>query len=148
MKRKMQKQCVTCNQWKDEEEFNWRYKALGIRHPTCRDCHKPFRRNWYENNKERHLEQVKQRKHEARRVAREFALQYLCEHPCIVCGESDPRVLEFHHYNNKHRALSVMIAGGYPVKTIQKEIDKCDVLCANCHRKRTTTQLGWFRGKK
>jgi hypothetical protein len=44
------KQCVTCKQWKDEEEFNWRYKALGIRHPTCRECHKGFRKNWYEGD--------------------------------------------------------------------------------------------------
>jgi len=47
--------CVTCQIDKDEEEFNWRYKSLGVRHPTCRECHKPFRKNWYEDNKERHL---------------------------------------------------------------------------------------------
>jgi hypothetical protein len=33
------KVCVTCLQEKDETEFNWRYKALGIRHKTCRECH-------------------------------------------------------------------------------------------------------------
>lgn len=90
------KQCSTCHQWKDEGEFNWRYKSLGIRHPTCRECHKPFRKNWYENNKERHLKQVKDRKHEARNLAREYVFSYLSTHPCMECGESDPRVLEFH----------------------------------------------------
>jgi hypothetical protein len=91
------KQCVTCNQWKDEGEFNRRYKSLGIRHPTCRECHKPFRKNWYENHKERHLKQVKNRKHEARNIAREYVFNYLSTHPCMECGEIDPRVLEFHH---------------------------------------------------
>ena len=129
------KQCVTCHQWKNEDEFNWCYKSLGIRHPTCRECHKPFRKNWYEGHKERHLKQVKQRKHEARKVAREYVWNYLSNHPCIECGEKDPIVLEFHHRHGKDKAISVMAAGGYPIATIQAEIDKCDVLCANCHRK-------------
>jgi len=36
--------CVSCKRWKDEEEVNWRNKALGIHHPICRECHKPFRK--------------------------------------------------------------------------------------------------------
>jgi hypothetical protein len=131
------KKCVTCGKEKEDTEFNYRYKALGIRHPTCRECHKPFRKSWYKDNKERHLTQVKERKHEARKIAREYVWQYLSTHPCIVCGESDPVVLEFHHRYGKDKGISVMAAGGYPVTTIQAEIDKCDVLCANCHRRRT-----------
>ncbi|MBL8049649.1 MAG: hypothetical protein JNM46_00365 [Anaerolineales bacterium] len=144
----MQKQCVTCKKWKDEEDFNWRFKTLGIRHPTCRDCHKPFRKNWYENNKERHLEQVRERKLAAREVARDYVWDYLLTHPCSQCGESDPSVLEFHHRTGKSMDLSRMIGDGYSVSTIQAEINKCDVLCANCHRKKTMTDRGWFRGKK
>jgi hypothetical protein len=44
--------------------------------------------------------------------------------------------------------MSELIAGGYSIATIQAEIDKCDVLCANCHRKKTMDDRGWFRGKK
>ena len=141
------KRCVTCGNWKDEAEFNWRYKSLGVRHPTCRECHKPFRKNWYEDNKERHLEQVKARKHEARNIAREYVWNYLSTHPCVECGENDPVVLEFHHRHGKDKAVSEMVTGGYPTSTIQGEIDKCDVLCANCHRKKTMAERGWFRGK-
>lgn len=148
MEKSMQKQCVTCKKWKDEEDFNWRFKTLGIRHPTCRDCHKPFRKNWYENNKERHLEQVRERKLAAREVARDYVWDYLLTHPCSQCGESDPSVLEFHHRTGKSMDLSRMIGDGYSVSTIQAEINKCDVLCANCHRKKTMTDRGWFRGKK
>jgi hypothetical protein len=97
--------CVTCLQEKDEEEFNWRYKALGIRHPTCRECHKGFRKNSYEGAaKERHLQQVKDRKKEVRKVSRNYALAYLMTHPCIECGEMDPRVLEFHHRDESERS--------------------------------------------
>ncbi len=145
----MEIKCNSCGQLKDEEEFNSRYKALGIRHPTCRECQKPFRRNWYEGSaKERHLKNVKERKKEVRNLAREYVLAYLLTHPRVECGERDPRVLEFHHRDEKDMAVSELVAGGYSLATIQAEIDKCDVLCANCHRKKTMYDRGWFRGKK
>ncbi len=142
------KQCVTCLEWKDEKEFNFRYKVLGIRHPTCRECHKSFRKTWYEKNKARHLGNVKARKHEMRDIARNYVWEYLSLHPCVECGESDPVVLEFHHRHGKDKAVSEMVAGGFSIATIQAEIDKCDVLCANCHRKKTMEERGWFRGRK
>ena len=139
----------SCLQWKDPEDFNWRYKALGIRHPTCRECQKPFRKNWYEGSaKERHLENVQARKKVVREQARSFVLAYLLTHPCENCGESDPRVLEFHHKEGKDKAVSELVAGGYSIATIQAEIDKCSVLCANCHRRLTMDDRGWYRGNK
>jgi len=143
------RRCVTCGEPKEEEDFNWRYKALGIRHVTCRECHKGFRKNWYEGDAhERHLENVQARKKAARQLAREYVYEYLSTHPCIECGENDPRVLEFHHLHGKDMAVSQLITGGYSIETIQAEIDKCSVLCANCHRRLTVDERGWFRGTK
>src|ERR1044072_956391 len=100
--------CNHCGLDKDPEEFNWRYKALGIRHPTCRECQKPFRKSWYEGDAhERHLELVKDRKKEVRKLARAYALAYLLSHPCIECGEKDPRVLEFHHKGEDEKFMDV-----------------------------------------
>ena len=104
--------CNHCLKEKDPEEFNWRYKALGIRHPTCRECQKPFRKNWYEGSaKEKHLENVHERKRRVRDEAREYVWNYLLSHPCIQCGESNPVVLEFHHREGKDKAVSEMVAG-------------------------------------
>lgn len=64
----------------------------------------------------------------------------------MQCGESDPIVLDFHHRHGKDRAVSRMIADGLAISTIQSEIDKCDVLCSNCHRRVTAKERGWFRG--
>jgi len=46
-------------------------------------------------------------------------------------------VLEFHHRNpkTKKRSISEMFHNGDSLKTLEKEIKKCDVLCANCHKK-------------
>ena len=141
--------CNHCGVDKDPEEFNWRYKALEIRHNCCRECIHQFNKRYFDGPaKERHLEQVKERKHAAREVAREYVWNYLSTHPCVQCGESNPVVLEFHHEHSKEYPVSLMINGGYPIAKIQVEIDKCQVLCANCHRKITMEERGWYRGKK
>jgi len=141
----MAKNCNTCGKRKEDDEFNWRYKSLGIRHPTCRDCQKPYRKNWYEDNKGVHLANVKERKHNNRDIARDYVWDYLSTHACSSCGESDPTVLEFHHRHGKSKAVSELVAAGYSITAIQAEIDKCDVLCANCHRRVTSQNQGWFR---
>lgn len=143
------KTCNHCGKYKDEEEFNWRYKALGIRHPTCRECIHEINKVYFEGSaKERHLKQVRDRKREARQTARDFIYDYLQTHPCSECGENDVRVLEFHHISGKDMAISAMVSDGYSLERIQAEINKSVVLCANCHRKITVEERGWFRSKK
>lgn len=147
----MKKNCNHCGKHKDEEEFNWRFKSLGIRHKTCRDCMHGFNKTYFEGNaKERHLQQVRERKELARSYARDFIYNYLLFHPCSQCGESDVRVLEFHHTDTsgKDMAVGAMVSSGFSVERIQAEIDKCVVLCANCHRKITVEERGWFKGRR
>lgn len=141
--------CNHCGLEKDEEEFNWRFKSLGIRNPACRDCQHGFNKDYYEGDaKERHLQQVKERTEAARDAAREYVYNYLLNHPCESCGETDPRVLEFHHVGEKDLAITRMVTGGWSIARIEAEIRKCKVYCSNCHRRITTDERGWYRGKK
>jgi hypothetical protein len=143
------KKCDHCQQYKEEEEFNCRWKNLGIRHKTCRECIHIFNKTYFEGPaKERHLQQVRERKAAARDVARDFVYKYLSTHPCEACGESDVRVLEFHHVGEKDMAVGAMVSSSFSIERIQAEISKCTVLCANCHRKITVDVRGWFRGRK
>jgi hypothetical protein len=61
---------------------------------------------------------------------------YKREHPCIRCGESDPVVLDLHHRdpNEKEFTISAWTFRA-SIKALEVEIAKCDVLCANCHRR-------------
>lgn len=143
------KKCDHCKEFKEEDQFNWKFKSLGVRHKTCRDCMHGFNKKYFEGSaKEKHLQQVNERKQEARQVARDYVYNYLLTHPCEECGESDVRVLEFHHVGNKDMAVSYMVSAGYSVERIQREIDACKILCANCHRKLTVEERGWFRKKR
>jgi hypothetical protein len=69
---------------------------------------------------------------------------YLLDNPCIDCGEPDIAVLEFDHVRGEKRAnISTMVQNIVRWDTIRSEIEKCDVRCANCHRRRTRRSLKW-----
>jgi hypothetical protein len=141
--------CDHCKVEKNIEEFNWKYKALGIRHDTCRECMKWFAKRYFKGPAhDEHVRNVKERKKAARLFAREYVWNYLTTHPCAQCGESDPRVLEFHHLGEKENTISHMVGEGYAVERIQKELDQTQVLCANCHRKLTMDERKWWRSKR
>lgn len=101
------------------------YKDLEKR----REC----RRKWYANNKESEKAHVVRRKKEIRSWFEKFKKTLRCK----KCGENHPATLDFHHKNSKEKDLGMgfMSYYGYSIERIKKEISKCIVLCANCHRK-------------
>lgn len=79
---------------------------------------------------------------QAREDALGKVLTFLKTHPCVDCGESDPVVLTFDHVRGTKKAnVSEMLAGKCSWSTIESEIAKCEVRCANCHMRRTAQQL-------
>lgn len=54
---------------------------------------------------------------------------------CLRCPENDPRCLDFHHRDPSTKKFCVSRNKGRPRHILIEEIAKCDVLCANCHRK-------------
>lgn len=90
---------------------------------------------------------AKQKEHRIK--MRELVLDYLKNHPCEMCNESDPVVLEFDHIepSEKIKTIAKLLSGHAGWTRIKSEIDKCRVLCANCHRRHTYIQQGhWGRG--
>lgn len=75
-----------------------------------------------------------------------LVLRYLKENPCVDCGEKDTRVLDFDHVRGKKiKNVSDMVkSGNCSWNRIKNEIDKCQVRCANCHRKKTIGEPKWF----
>ena len=69
---------------------------------------------------------------------------YLSEYPCSRCGETDIEVLEFDHLDpsEKEYNVSQLATLGYSLEKLQTEMDKCQVLCSNCHRKKTIQDRG------
>ena len=101
----------------------------------------------YEKYKEHYRERAKIRHMILRTVFREKLRRFLLAHPCVKCGESDPVVLEFDHIDPSRKLFSISqgYMGGQPWRNVQAEIDKCQVLCANCHKRRTAAQFNWYK---
>lgn len=56
---------------------------------------------------------------------------------CSICGESHPACVEFHHTDPSKKEFSIAHGAGQAIskERVLREIEKCDILCANCHRK-------------
>jgi len=68
----------------------------------------------------------------------EFIQQHKMEKGCSVCGYNEiPQALEFDHIDRSKKKFALNKAWKYKWPTIMEELEKCVVLCANCHRKKT-----------
>lgn len=72
-------------------------------------------------------------------INRKFVFDYLMTHPCVDCGNSDIRVLQFDHLRDKKAEVTNM-QNRYSMKTLIEEIAKCEIVCCNCHQIRTLTR--------
>lgn len=112
------------------------------RHPSgrqwwCKKCFKAY----FAKRGQLHYDQTRvalaKRKREARNLT-----EVRRSSGCVDCGEPDISVLEFDHVGHKTEAVSEMIWVGASVKRIARELDSCEVVCVNCHRRRTYLRSG------
>ena len=132
--------CGRCGRWQTPESFGFRDRAQTKRQFWCLTCLVEYKRSWYLRNRDRHREHVRVWSRGINAANKARLLAYKLEHPCIDCGESDPVVLEFDHLRDKRKNVSEMITGAYPWSTIEVELEKCAVRCANCHRRKTSAE--------
>lgn len=97
-----------------------------------RERQREYNNRWNENHREQRRAITK-----AVRAAHAAWLRdYKSGLSCIKCGFSHPDALDFHHRDPTEKDIEVSraIRKGWSRERLQREIDKCDVLCANCHR--------------
>ncbi len=108
--------CVICQ---DE------YKPTTGKQYACIKCSKIYA-------KQKHREQAKARG----RKRKLMAVDYLGGR-CNDCGgQFHPAIFEFHHENPEEKDLDPSQALQMAWDNFKKELEKCVLLCANCHRYR------------
>ena len=114
-------------------------KHKGQRDNYCRPCRSDYKREHYLANKQRYVDQARAQKQRLSIERNGYLLGLFAANPCADCGETNPVVLEFDHLRDK----CFNIGSALPYrnwKSILAEIAKCEVVCANCHRKRTASR--------
>jgi hypothetical protein len=96
-------------------------------------------RKHYATNKEAMKARAKFYTEKRRKELRLFLDTYKESRPCSDCGIQYPaRVMEFDHCNGKKDFnVAEAVNRAYSMKRIEAEIEKCELVCANCHRLRT-----------
>jgi hypothetical protein len=119
------------------------HKRKGLQ-PWCRDCNKVRSRRYYAENREKHRKDV--RKHSIKQKHENYQryCEYLLEHPCVDCGETDIIVLEPDHLRDKKQNVSRLV-NAYSWSAVIAELDKCEIVCCNCHARRTQTRVRSYR---
>jgi hypothetical protein len=133
-----------CRQTKPVTDFAWRRIKKSQRDSYCRPCRSIYKKEHYRRNKDRYIHQARAFHERIYLHRTEWLLDYFMLHPCVDCGESDPVVLEFDHLRDKRTGITKVIANGSWAKFLA-EIEKCEVVCVNCHRRRTAERGGFAR---
>lgn len=101
------------------------------------------KKRYYERNREVYLLKNQPKRDLMRQIARERKAQ-----PCADCGLAFPYyVMDFDHRKGEEKLAHVaQLASSLSFRRLLDEIEKCDVVCANCHRIRTHERGQRFSG--
>lgn len=143
----MTRTCSKCNIEKELDNANFAYKskAKGKFNSICKPCWKIYRDAHYKENKKHYIEingLYRKSRTEANNIK---LLEYLQKNSCKVCGESDPIVLELDHIIEGKLADVSNLIRRNSWEVVELELKKCQVLCANCHRRKTAKERGYSR---
>ncbi len=132
------KRCGKCGGLLPLDAFN--RMGEGRQH-WCRECFRAY----FRARGDVHRRQVAVTQRRRSEIARGIVVDYLSRHPCVDCAEADVAVLEFDHVETKTYDVAGLLARGAPAEKILAEIARCQVRCANCHRRVTAQRGGGIR---
>lgn len=127
------KKCNHCGETKLVSEFAKNKTRCDGLHSKCKLCHAEYNKTHYLKNKEPYLRRARATKERNRHWLRDYKDKL----KCTCCPEDHASCLEFHHKDQKEKDYGIpyMIRCGFSLEKIIKEIEKCTVLCSNCHKK-------------
>jgi hypothetical protein len=104
---------------------------------------------WANNNLDRVRVYKQKYKDKTKQYNRALAQQIKESNPCKICGETRFYCLDFHHRDpaTKKDTICNLIRHGYSTQIVKEEIDKCDIICSNCHRKEHTNTYKYLTKK-
>lgn len=139
------KTCTKCNTAKEFSEFNKRKSAKdGLQH-QCRVCEKANHASHYSKNKQRYVDRASVNKKKYIEQYRLWRQSLVCE----CCSETDSVCIDLHHLDPTKKDFNIANAcGNKTMQAVLKEVEKCAVVCSNCHRKIHKYGNDWYYTNK
>jgi len=131
----MLKTCIKCLEEKEESLFSFADKKVGRRVRQCKACIAKLTAAHFQKHKAAYNDSKKRTRVRALEALRE----YKEKRPCADCGRFFPHyVLDFDHIDRTQKAdnVSNFLRNGSG-QGMWEEIEKCELVCSNCHRVRT-----------
>lgn len=127
------KVCSCCKLEKTRTEFSLNKSKKDGFSSECKPCHRIKRKAYYEANKDLEKSRTKLVKQRKRKQYIDLKASLKCQ----LCSEDHPAVLQFHHLDPMQKDFEISTAFhlGLSLEKIKVELEKCVVLCANCHCK-------------
>ncbi len=133
------KQCTKCKKIKEEKNFVIRNKLKGTLQPECRACTNEYRKKWYKKNTDIHKARVAKSSKQRFLNIKQY-IMIAKDKPCADCHQSYPYyVMDFDHLPQFEKCFNIseFSDGRHSIDDVKAEIEKCGIVCANCHRIRT-----------
>ncbi len=132
------KECKSCKLTKSIREF----RRGGIRnkkvryYSICKSCYKPLQRAYQAKTRKRINELQKIRYHKNEKI--DYINNIRTNTPCADCKQKfHYSIMEFDHLPQYSKEFEICLYRDYSLEDIEKEMKKCELVCANCHRYRT-----------
>ena len=128
----LKKQCSSCKKNKLPKEFSPARLGKDGMDSRCKECNSARYAAWYKINRKRAIESARR----VQRSKRQFVDSYKITNGCQSCGfKGHPAALDLHHLNRENKVDGVCrLVQSRSLEVIKMEMEKCEILCANCHR--------------
>lgn len=135
------KLCPKCGETKPlSEYYSCKSKKVAS---YCNKCFKEYKKEYHKKNSKKYSRVRYEKKKKRKKEIRRLIYEYKKDKPCVDCNEIHPPwAMDFDHIDPSEKEFNISNAARSELswETILKEIEKCDLVCALCHRYRTHGQ--------
>lgn len=128
-----------CNGCKTEKLLSEFWLKHGKPQYRCKDCQKAYHKKHYKDQIDRYKKRAATRNNQIKNEIRSF-IRCKKDKPCQDCGVKYPYyVMDFDHRPDEIKVFNLAKSTSrfMDLQSIANEIEKCDLVCSNCHRIRT-----------
>lgn len=127
--------CSLCMKLKPFTDFGKHKNGRDGLRSRCKSCNRLEANQSYQKNPAPYKRRARAFRKKSSAEIKGWLRSVKGKYGCVCCGEREVCVLDFHHLVGEDKEIAVTTAASKGVLTVERELAKCVVVCANCHRR-------------